>query len=337
MGVQEKLAALLGDKFGMWFKNAIFTETGVSVETPFQADNVRQRFDLELREAFGFEPKITVQKKKPKTAEIVQLDFWEDGKRASANAVLRSALFPALGRQKRQYLEEQMIDSVGGVTVYFTGKQFDQSDFDVYLEILNFARPFPLGTPVKFSAHSMLKMLGRSTGGKDHKWLHSVLIRLRSGTIDATDHKKRYFGGLIEGGIKDELMEMYEITINPKFAVLFGFGMWSKIDVAQRRSLGGKGAIAKALHAYYSSHVNPQLHTFETLAKITGLTDKNARKIKLRLITAHEELKKVNFLTDFEITDAGIKIKKTNTPAQRKHIAKAFSKPERKRPQEGTG
>lgn len=336
MGVQEKLAALLGDKFGMWFKNAIFTETGVSVETPFQADNVRQRFDLELREAFGFEPKITVQKKKPKTAEIVQLDFWEDGKRASANAVLRSALFPALGRQKRQFMKEVMLDSVGGVTVYFTGEQFDQSDFDVYLEILNLARPFPLGTPVKFSSHSLLKKLGKSTGGKDHKWLHSVLIRLRGGTIDATDHKKRYFGGLIEGGIKDELMEMYEIAINPKFAVLFGFGMWSKIDVVQRRALGGKGAVAKALHAYYSSHTCPQLHAFETLGKITGLREKQKRDVRARLIKAHDELKNIGFLTDFEVTDAGIKIKKNNTPSQQKHIVKAFSKPERKRPQGGT-
>ena len=323
MSAQKKLAELLGGKFEMWFKNASFTERGIEVETPFQANNARQRFALELMQSFGFEPEITVQKKKPKGAEVIQLDFWEDGKRASSNAILRSALFPALGRQKRQYLEEQVIDSVGGITVSFTGKQFDQSDFDVYLEILNFARPFPLGTPVKFSAHGMLKMLGRSTGGKDHKWLHSVLIRLRSGTIDATDHKKRYFGGLIEGGIKDELMVMYEITINPKFAVLFGFGMWSKIDVVQRRTLGGKGAIAKALHAYYSSHANPQLHTFETLAKITGLRGEKKRDVRGRLIKAHEELKTVGFLTDFDVTEAGIRVQKTNSPAQQKHLAKA--------------
>jgi hypothetical protein len=272
------------------------------------------------------EESAPVPVKKAESAEVIQLDFWEDGKRASANAILRSALFPALGRQKRQYLEEQMIDSVGGITVYFTGKQFDQSDFDVYLEILNFARPFPLGTPVKFSAHGMLKMLGRSTGGKDHKWLHSVLVRICAGVIDATDHKKRYFGHLIEGGIKDELMEMYEITINPKFAVLFGFGMWSKIDVAQRRSLGGKGAIAKALHAYYSSHIGPQLHTFETLAKIAGLRGEKKRDVRGRLIKAHEELKTVGFLIDFEVTDAGIRVRKTNSPAQQKHLTNAARK-----------
>ena len=336
MGVQEKLAALLGGKYETWFRNAAFTEAGVAVETSFQADNVRQRFDFELREAFGFEPEITVQKKKPKTAEIVQLDFWEDGKRASANAVLRSALFPALGRQKRQFMKEVMLDSVGGVTVYFTGEQFDQSDFDVYLEILNLARPFPLGTPVKFTAHAMLKKLGKPTGGSQHKWLHSVLIRICGGVIDATDHKKRYFGHLIEGGIKDELMEMYEITINQKFAVLFGFGMWSKIDVVQRRALGGRGDTAKALHAYYSSHTSPQLHSFETLSKVTGLREKQKRDVRARLIKAHEELRNIGFLTDFEVTDSGIKIKKINTSSQQKHLVKAFSKPERKRTQKGT-
>ena len=329
MSAEEKLLAFIGESvFKRWFGESAFTPEGIIMPSRFKADWVAGHFQDEMVHAFGFDPKITISEtqpipdpiKKAKSAEVIQLDFWEDGKRASANAVLRSALFPALGRQKRQFMKEVMLDSVGGITVYFTGEQFDQSDFDVYLEILNFARPFPLGTPVRFSAHGMLKMLGRSTGGKDHKWLHSVLIRLRGGTIDATDHKKRYFGGLIEGGIKDELAEMYEVTINPKFAVLFGFGMWSKIDVEQRRTLGGKGSIAKALHAYYSSHTNPQLHTFETLAKITGLTDKNARKIKLRLITAHEELKMVGFLIDFYVTDAGIKIKKTNTQSQLKHV-----------------
>ena len=331
MGAQEKLAELLGGKYETWFRNAEFTETGVAVETSFQADNVRQRFDFELREAFGFEPEITVQKRQRKPAEVVQLDFWEDGKRASANAILRSALFPALGRQKRQFMKEVMLDSVGGVTVFFTGEQFDQSDFDVYLEILNLARPFPLGTPVKFSAHAMLKKLGKSTGGSMHKWLHSVLIRICGGVIDATDHKKRYFGHLIEGGIKDELMEMYEITINPKFAVLFGFGMWSKIDVVQRRALGGKGAVAKALHAYYSSHTSPHLHTFETLAKVAGLRGATIRNVRARLINAHEELKSVGFLTDFEVTDTGIKIEKPHTSAQPKHLVKAPKKAERTR------
>ena len=321
MSTKERLQQLVGPLFPAFFSSATFEERAVVVASEFAASQIRAKYETQLKLAFGFLPEIRVCPSpvvKETQPEVIQLDFWEDGKRASANAILRSALFPALGRQKRQFLKEVMIDSVGGITVYFTGEQFDQSDFDVYLEILNFARPFPLGTPVKFSAHGMLKMLGRSTGGSQHKWLHSVLIRLRGGTIDATDHKKRYFGGLIEGGIKDELTEMYEITINPKFAVLFGFGMWSKIDVEQRRALGGKGVIAKALHAYYSSHTNPQLHTFETLAKITGLRGEKKRDVRGRLIKAHEELKKVGFLTALDVTDTGIRVRKTNSPAQQK-------------------
>lgn len=328
---EEKLKAILpNDFFKRWFGDAVFSENGVEMSSQFKADWAKSKFSVELFKAFGVEPEITVREqsanpepvKVPQSSKVIQLDFWEDGKRAAANATLRSSLFPALGRQKRRYLEGDEIESVGGITIYFTGKQFDQSDFDVYLEILNFARPFPLGTPVKFTAHGMLKSLGRSCGGKDHKWLHSVLMRICAGVVDATDHQKRYFGHLIEGGIKDELTDMYEITINPKFAVLFGFGMWSKIDVTQRRALGGKGAIAKALHAYYSSHTNPTLHTFETLAKICGVRAKNTRVVKARIIKSHEELKKVGFLTSFEITETGIKIKKTNAPAQQKHLKK---------------
>ena len=77
-------------------------------------------------------------------------------------------------------------------------------------------------------------------------------------------------------------------------------------------------------------------HTFETLARLAGLRGTNKRDVKARLIKAHEEMKKVGFLVDFEATDAGIKIKKTNTPAQQKHLVKVFSKPERKRAKKGT-
>jgi len=261
------------------------------------------------------------------TAQIVQLDFWEDGKRAAPNAVFRSALFPALNNKTpRRYLEEERLFSVSGVDVIFTGKQFDQSDLDVYLELLNIARPLPLGTPTKFSAYSLLKAIGRQTGNKDHKWLHSVLIRLRGGTVDMTDHKKRYFGGLIEGGFKDEITKSYEIIINPKFAVLFGFGMWATIDREQRRAIG-RNATAKALHTYYSSHAAPGPHSFDTLAQIAGLTNSNTRQRRADIIKAHDHLKAVGFLDGYEVTGDTIKPNVHHNPGQLRHIAKKARKP----------
>ena len=264
------------------------------------------------------------------TAQIMRLDFWEDGRRAAPNAVFRSALFPALNNKKhRRYLEEERLFSVSGVDVIFTGKQFDQYDLDVYLELLNLAKPLPLGTPVKFSDYSILKAIGRQTGNKDHKWLHSVLIRLRGGTVDMTDHKKRYFGGLIEGGFKDEITKHYEVTINPKFAVLFGFGMWATIDREQRCAIG-RNATAKALHAYYSTHAAPRPHSFDTLAQIAGLTNSNKRQRRADLIKAHDHLKTVGFLDSHEVNGDTITAHICHTPGQARYIAKKASQKPRK-------
>lgn len=267
----------------------------------------------------------------PPPAKVIQLDFWDCGKRAAPNAVFRSALFPALNnKQQRRYLQGEKLFSVDGVDVFFTGQQFDQSDLDIYLELLNLARPLPLGTPIRFSAYSLLKALGRATGNANHKWLHAGLIRLRSGTPDMTDHKKRYFGGLIEGGFKDEITKHYEIAINPKFAVLFGFGMWATIDREQRRALG-RNQTAKALHAYYSSHAAPGPHSFETLARIAGLNGKNQRDVKASLIKAQDRLKAIGFLDGYEVKEDTIAADVRHTPGQLRHLAnKRKAKPRRK-------
>ena len=269
-----------------------------------------------------------VQETKPKTAEVIQLQFWGEDYRAAPNAIFRSALFPALHptqKEKRPFLKNTDIFCVAGLKIFFTGEQFDQSDLDVYLEILNMARCFPLGTPVKFSAHALLKALGLHTGGKEHAHLHEVLIRLCGGVIDVTDHGKRYFGQILHGGIRDELTQNYEITINPKFAVLFGFGMFAKIDLEKRRALG-RNNTAKALYGYYASHINPMPHNIETLANLAGLTNSNKRQTKAAIIKAHEVMKAAGCLNGYEVQDDSIKADPTPTPSQARAIIKQATK-----------
>lgn len=271
--------------------------------------------------------------KKSQNINPVQLDFWGEDFRAAPNAVLRSSLFPALSLQEkesRQFLKKENIFCVAGIKITFTGEQFDQSDLDVYLELLRMAQPFALGTPIKFSAHSLLKSLGLGTGGKDHKRLHEVLTRLCGGVLDIADHKKKYFGQLLYGGTRDEINMNYTVKINPDFAVLFGFGMYAKIDIDIRRSLG-RNPTAKSLHAYYSSHINPTAHKFETLANITGVSGKNK---KTTLIKAHEAMKKVEFLNNYEVQDDSIKADINHSPSQNRAIIKkeTASKLKRKKP-----
>jgi hypothetical protein len=152
----------------------------------------------------------------------------------------------------------------------------------------------------------------------------------RGGTLDLTDHKKRYFGGLMEGGFKDEITRHYEITINPKFAVLFGFGMWATIDRTQRAALG-RNATAKALHAYYSTHAAPTAHRFDTLAGIVGLNNPNKRDVKARVIKAHELMKEAGFLKGYNITSDMIQAQVNHTPSQNRHLAGKLIKTRKKR------
>ena len=274
-----------------------------------------------LRHYTAISEKIKAERNKP-----IMLEPWANNKRAAPNAVFRSALFPALNNQQsRRYVENQKVYSISGLEVRFTGKQFDQTDLDVYLEILHLAKDTPLGKPVRFSAHSLLKALGWATGGKDHKRLHSHLIRLCGGVIDANDHTARYFGQLIFGGIRDEITHDYEITINPNFAKLFGFGLWSAIDLEQRRALE-RNSTAKSLHAYYSTHAAPGLHRYDTLASIAGLEGKNKTAVRNSLIRAHEELKRIGFLVSYDAKPNGIEVVINMTEGQQQHVIRKITK-----------
>jgi len=260
----------------------------------------------------------------PKQAVLRAL--WPDSHRAGPNAIFRSALFPSLNfKEGRPYVEREKICSVDGITVFFTGKRFDQSDLDVYLELLHSAAPQPLGTEITFSAHSLLKALGRDTGHSQHLWLHEVLLRLRGGTVEMTDHAVEYSGGLIDGWLRNTLTKFYTISINPKFAAFFSHGMWSKIDHGQRQSLG-RSMTAKALHAYYSTHAAPGPHSLDTLAGIAGLKNKNKRQRDSGIIKAHEALKEVGFLTDFQVSGNLIKVEIKPSASQMRHIAKKSAK-----------
>jgi hypothetical protein len=271
----------------------------------------------------GPEPPKAEQK-----GQLILFPQWAEERRAAANAIFRSALFPALNfKEGRPFLKEQKIASVEGVDVFFTGEQFDQSDLDVYLELLNIAHESPFDVECTFTAYSLLKALGRAKGKTNHEWLHSVLIRLRSGTVDITDHGIRYFGGLIEGGFKDEVTKHYTISINPAFARLFKANMWSSLDIQQRCAFG-RNQTAKALHAYYSTHAAPSPHTYEKLAEIVGLNNKTCRNVRAALIRAHDELKRVGFLSDYKAGPKTIKVTINQTPSQARHIVRKIIKSE---------
>ena len=246
--------------------------------------------------------RLARQARERQDSQPVQLPVWPDSKRAAPHLAFRSALFPALGKGPRQQLNEELIYSVGSVEIRFTGRQFDQSDLDVWLQILHAMRGQHAAS---FSANAMLDALGRKAGGSDHAWLRESIDRLTDGTVRIISENRRYSGHLVDSVDEDVTSQQYSLSLNPKLVRLFLAG-WSSLVCDYRRQL--KSPTAKSLHAYYSSHINPGFHRWETLASVVGAKDTNKRRQRARLKSAIEDLVAVGFLSGYSDTDQGVTV-----------------------------
>ena len=139
----------------------------------------------------------TAQEEPRGPAKVIQLPLWPEPKRGAPNAVLRGALFAAVHKDRR-YMDRELLAAQDGIKVWFTGKQLDQSDLDVWEQVLHLARTQALGTECYFTAHGFLKALGRSTGKMNHEWLQMALERLTGAVVRISDGRWTYFGSLIE-------------------------------------------------------------------------------------------------------------------------------------------
>ena len=252
-------------------------------------------------------------------AKVIQLPLWPEAKRGAPNAVLRSALFAAVHKDRR-YLEGALLAALGGITVRFTGKQLNQADLDVWEQVLHLARTQALGTECNFTAHGFLKALGRSTGKMNHEWLQTALERLTGAVMRISDGRRTYFGTLIERGVRDEDTGRYVVEINPDLAKFYGRSQWTQIDWEQRRQLRGK-PLALWLHGFYASHAASYPLTVAYLHKLSGSQTKEVWKFKQNLTKALRDLQAAGAIRDFEIRNDLVHVWTIPSPSQQKHLA----------------
>jgi hypothetical protein len=234
--------------------------------------------------------------------QVIQLPLWPEPKRGTPNSFLRSALFAAT-KGTRRHMQEVTLASLNGITVKYTGQQLTQSDLDVWETLVHLARSQPLGQECVFTAHGILKKLGRCTGLKDHKWLHSAIIRLTACAVEITHDQRTYFGPLVEGGAKDERTRFYRVKLNRNLIRLFGDNHWTQLDWAQRQAMREK-PLAQALHAFWSTHASPLPIKVATLHGLTGSNIKQLRDFKIKLKAALSCLVDVGFLSEFSFEPA---------------------------------
>jgi len=266
--------------------------------------------------------------KKAPAAKQLSLPTWPDAVRGLPNAFLRSALF-GVSNSRKMHQRRTVIAVVEGYEIRFKGETFNQTDLDVFGMLLHLARLQPLGTEVEFTAHSLLKDLGRSTGGKDHEQLKEELARLGSGWTEITDTKakKTFAGNFISNFVRDDETDRYVITVTPKMAQLYEAGH-TLIDWEQRLKLG-RNNLAKWLHDHYATHAKPYPYKVETLRDLSGSAT-TVKDFKQKLKKSLDAMKAVGAIVSWLIDEHDlVHVVRSPSGSQCKNLA-IKAKPKRK-------
>ena len=257
---------------------------------------------------------------------LLSLDIWPDAVRGVPNSFLRSALF-GVSSTRKTYKKRTLIAAVDGYEIRFKGEAFNQTDLDVWETLLHLARLQPLGTEVKFTAHSLLKELGRGTGLSQHEQLKEELMRLITGGVEITwtKEKKAFAGALVSSYFRDEETGHYVVKFNLDMLILYETGH-TLIDWSERKALG-KNNLAKWLHNHYATHAKPFPYKVETLRDLSGSDTAELRKFRQTLKRALDGLKAIGAILNWSIDDNDLlHVVRSPSRSQLKHLAKPKSK-----------
>ena len=251
-----------------------------------------------------------------------QLPIWPDPMRGVPNEIIRSALFAAIQAQGREYLDNAEIASQDGYKIIYTGQRLDQSHLDVFEGVMHIARGVHEGNRICFTAHKLLRLIGRHTGKSDHAWLHRTLKHLTATAVEIKDmrSKRLFWGSLLPRGAADEDSTQYVVEMNRDLAKLFDRG-FTQIDAEQRRKLRRK-PLALWLHLYYSSHAKPHPVSVTWLCHKSGSKATTLYSFRQKLKTALEEILAVGAIQSWRIENDLVYVVRQPTPSQQRFIAR---------------
>jgi hypothetical protein len=254
------------------------------------------------------------------SAKVYQLPIWPEPARGVPNEIIRSALFAAIQAQGREYLDGAQIASQDGYAVRYTGQRLDQSHLDVFEGIMHIARGVHEGNKVAFSAHRLLRLIGRNTGKSDHAWLSRTLHHLTATSLEIRDlgASRMFWGSLLPRGAADEKTAQYVVEINRDLAALFDRG-FTQIDWHQRRQLRRK-PLAQWLHLYYSSHARPYPVSVAWLREKSGSNSAEMRSFRQKLKQALDQIVRVGVIVSWKMEADIVSVVRVPTPTQQRHI-----------------
>lgn len=269
----------------------------------------------------------------PTTPVAVQLPIWSEPVRAVPNGFLRSALFGAIAKGRRRYMQGELVAAVDGVEIRYTGQRLDQGDLDVWESVLHAVRLQELGSQCRLTSYALLKLMGKTDTGKNRATLHERITRLRANAVEVKQGRYTYIGGLIAGAAKDEDTQEWVIELDAKMRPLFAADQFTQIEWTVRHALNGQ-PLAQWLHGFYATHAKPFPMKIETLLKLAGSENGEPRSNRQKLRKALDAVAEASAANgewfSYEIRGDLVHVEKKASGAQRLHLAKKTA--QRKKP-----
>ena len=288
-------------------------------------EKARQRAEREKRDPL---PGVPLSK------NVVQLPLWPEPVRAVPNGFLRSALFGAIAKGKRRYIDGEQLAALDGVEIRYTGQRLDQGDLDVWESVLHAVRLQELGSQCRLTSYALLKLMGLTDTGKNRATLNKRITRLVASALTVKQGRYSYIGSLIAGAAKDEDTQEWVIELDAKLRPLFAADQFTQIEWTVRHALNGK-PLAQWLHGFYASHAKPFPLKIETLHRLCGSEAGEMWKFAQTLRKALDDVAEASaahgegFSPD--IRGDLVHVEKQAQGAQRRHLAKKAAKPRKPR------
>jgi hypothetical protein len=245
------------------------------------------------------------------------------------NGFLRSALFGAIARGKRRYIDGEQLAALDGVEIRYKGQRLDQGDLDVWESVLHAVRLQEMGSQCRLTSYALLKLMGLTDTGKNRVTLQNRIERLVANALTVKQGRYTYIGSLIRFAAKDEDTQEWVIELDPRLRPLFAADQFTQIEWAVRHALNGK-PLAQWLHGFYASHAKPFPMRMETLLKLSGSEDSNPRSAQQTLRKALDAVSEASEAHGEgfspEIRGDLVHIEKQAKGAQRRHLAKKKAK-----------
>lgn len=270
----------------------------------------------------------------PLPKNVVQLPLWPEPVRAVPNGFLRSALFGAIAKGRRRYINGEDLAAVDGVTIRYKGERLDQGDLDVWESVLHAVRLQELGSQCRVTSYALLKLMGKTDTGKNRTTLHNRIERLVANAVTVKQGRYTYIGGLIRFAAKDEETQEWVIELDEKLRPLFAGDQFTQVEWGVRHALDGH-QLAQWLHGFYASHAKPFPLKVETLHRLcgseAGLMSDFAKKLRKALDAVAEASAAYGEGFSYEIRGDLVHVEKRASGPQRRHLAKKAAKPRKPR------